>query len=169
MPSTKVSAQLIEGLTDAIDARILVVPSGGGALNLISSASVATQTVVTADGATLITNLVAGITTNGRPVEISFQGFNAGTSEISIFSTGEVAQAQIRIYRDAVQIANYGLFIRGTNGGTNVFQRIPSSSVSFKDIGLAAGTYNYTADVIISTANSTIILQNVRLVLHEIK
>lgn len=150
---------------DAATRAFVLANAGGGAPNVVESASSGTQTLVGPIN-TNIALLSVTITTTGKPVRLGLEAVGLN-SEVRV-NAASAAQSFTIIYflRNAVQVRGqrYGV---GTGDGTPAVQHSsPASAFSFIDTALAAGTYTYTVQV---STSGTFVISDTKLVAQEIK
>ena len=157
--------------TDAANMSFVLANAGGGVPNIVQSGSSGNFNITQPGIPTtaLVTNLIVTITTTGGPVDVSLQSFD-GTAGNGIRVNDSAnpsgsSGANLAFLRNSIVVNNSNLLI-SAGSATSVQLSIPASSFNFKDIGLAAGTYTYTVQV---QTLLTVIVNNIRLVAHELK
>jgi len=124
----------------------------------------------TSASATDVTNLTVTITTTGRPVFIGVQADGGSSAGLfSSFGTGTQAAPNVQAYivRGSTVIAVLPLGVTDPSGSAAVVGvAVPCSSIWCIDVP-SAGTYTYKIQVLRVSSNTTVALQNAKLIAYE--
>lgn len=138
------------------------------AVNIATSASSGNYTLSSTTPQN-VTNLVASVTTSGKPVHISIQSDTTGNSSFFGVGTNSVSvtsNLNLRIIRGASTVIAT-MAVASTIGATTQTSVSPPSMV-YIDTGATAGSNGYTIQAYVDDANAVGYVQHCQLLVYEI-